>query len=229
MPLLNADLLALQTRLGYRFKQVSLLERALTHRSHCADHYERLEFLGDSVLSLAVSGLLYERLSRQHEGDLSRIRANLVKEGTLAGLAAGLGLSGLLRLGEGELRTGGQNKPSILADVVEALIGAVYLDAGFAEAEALVRRLYQGVDINPAMSASSKDAKTALQEWLQGRRMKLPAYRVVATQGEAHRQTFEVECEVERGLRQRGSGTSRRAAEQAAAAAMLQQLNQGQK
>lgn len=226
---MNADLLALQTRLGYRFTQVQLLERALTHRSHSADHYERLEFLGDSVLSLAVSGLLYERLSRQHEGELSRIRANLVKEDTLARIAAILGVSGALRLGEGELRTGGQHKPSILADVVEALIGAVYLDSGFAEAEALVRRLYQGVDINPAMSASSKDAKTALQEWLQGRRMKLPVYRVVNTRGEAHRQTFEVVCEIESGLSSSGSGSSRRAAEQAAAAALLQQLNQGQK
>jgi ribonuclease III len=226
---LNADLLALQQRLGYRFTQVPLLERALTHRSHSADHYERLEFLGDSVLSLAVSGLLYERLSRQHEGELSRIRANLVKEDTLARIAATLGLSGVLRLGEGELRTGGQHKPSILADVVEALIGAVYLEAGFAEAEALVRRLYQGVDINPAMSASSKDAKTALQEWLQGRRMKLPSYRVVSTRGEAHRQTFEIVCEIESGLSASGSGQSRRAAEQAAAAVLLQQLNQGQK
>ena len=224
---MNADLLALQTRLGYRFTQVQLLERALTHRSHSADHYERLEFLGDSVLSLAVSGLLYERLSRQHEGELSRIRANLVKEDTLARIAVTLGVSGVLRLGEGELRTGGNHKPSILADVVEAIIGAVYLDAGFAAAEALVRRLYQGVDINPAMSASSKDAKTALQEWLQGRRMKLPAYRVTATRGEAHRQTFEVLCEIESGLSASGSGSSRRAAEQAAAAALLQQLNKG--
>ncbi len=217
--------MALQTRLGHRFSQPVLLERALTHRSHSADHYERLEFLGDSVLSLAVSGLLYERLSRQHEGELSRIRANLVKEDTLAGLAGVLGLSGLLRLGEGELRSGGQRKPSILADVVEAIIGAVYLDAGFAQAEALVRRLYQDVDINPAMSASSKDAKTALQEWLQGRKMKLPVYRVVATLGVAHKQTFDVECEVpELGLSERGIGGSRRAGEQAAAQAMLQVL-----
>lgn len=220
--------MALQARLGYRFSQVQLLERALTHRSHSADHYERLEFLGDSVLSLAISGLLYERLSRQDEGDLSRIRANLVKEDTLADLAGALGLAGVLRLGEGELRSGGSKRPSILADALEAIIGAVYLDAGFAEAEALVRRLYQKVDINPGMSARSKDAKTALQEWLQGRKMKLPVYRVVGTSGEAHRQTFEVECEVqETGQSQRGTGASRRAAEQAAAAALLQQLNKG--
>ena len=223
---MNPDLTALQTRLGHRFSQPALLERALTHRSHSADHYERLEFLGDSVLGLAISGLLYERLSRQAEGELSRIRSNLVREEALADLAGTLGLSGLLRLGEGELRSGGAQRPSILADALEAVIGAVYLDAGFAAAEALVGRLYQNVDINPGMSARSKDAKTALQEWLQGRRMKLPAYRVVATHGEAHRQTFEVECEVqESGLRQRGSGGSRRAAEQAAATAVLEQLN----
>lgn len=221
--------MALQTRLGHRFMQAALLERALTHRSYSADHYERLEFLGDSVLGLAISGLLYERLSRQAEGDLSRIRSNLVREETLADLAGALGLSGLLRLGEGELRSGGARRPSILADALEALIGAVYLDAGFAAAEALVQRLYQGVDINPAMSARSKDAKTALQEWLQGRKMKLPVYRVVATRGEAHCQTFEVECEVESGPRQRGQGSSRRNAEQAAAAAMLEQLNKGRK
>ena len=225
---MNDVLLALQERLGHRFANGQLLERALTHRSYSADHYERLEFLGDSVLGLAISSLLYERLSRQPEGDLSRIRANLVKQDTLAGLATGLGLSQLLRLGEGELRSGGPKRPSILADVLEAIIGAVYLDAGFAEAEALVHRLYQGLDINPGMSAQGKDAKTALQEWLQGRKMKLPRYTVVGTSGEAHRQIFEVECEIqESGLRERGSGASRRAAEQAAAAVMLQHLNKG--
>lgn len=225
---MNDVLLALQERLGHRFANGQLLERALTHRSYSADHYERLEFLGDSVLGLAISSLLYERLSRQPEGDLSRIRANLVKQDTLAGLATGLGLSQVLRLGEGELRSGGPKRPSILADVLEALIGAVYLDAGFAKAEALVHRLYRGVDINPGMSAQGKDAKTALQEWLQGRKLKLPRYTVVGTIGEAHRQIFEVECEIqESGLRERGSGASRRAAEQAAAAVMLQQLNKG--
>jgi ribonuclease III len=226
---LNVDLLALQTRLGYRFNQLALLERALTHRSYSADHYERLEFLGDSVLSLAISGLLYERLTGQHEGELSRIRANLVKEDTLAGVATRLGVADVLRLGEGELRSGGQSKPSILADVLEAIIGAVYLDAGFAAAQALVGRLYQGIDINPGMSASTKDGKTALQEWLQARKMKLPVYRVLRTHGELHRQTFEVVCEIETGQTEQGAGTSRRAAEQVAAAALLQKLHQGQK
>jgi ribonuclease-3 len=221
---LNADLLALQERLGHRFADQRLLERALTHRSFSADHYERLEFLGDSVLSLAVSGLLYERLSSQPEGDLSRIRANLVKQDTLHGLADVLRLSPLLRLGEGEIRSGGRERPSILADALEAILGAVYLDAGFDAANALVRRLYQSVDLSPGQSVQGKDPKTALQEWLQGRKMKLPAYRVAATTGEAHRQTFEVVCQIETGHEERGSGASRRAAEQAAAAAMLQHL-----
>ncbi len=221
---MNADFLALQERLGHRFADQRLLERALTHRSFSADHYERLEFLGDSVLSLAVSGLLYERLSNQPEGDLSRIRANLVKQDTLHGLADVLRLSPLLRLGEGEIRSGGRERPSILADALEAILGAVYLDAGFDAANALVRRLYQSVDLSPGQSVQGKDPKTALQEWLQGRKMKLPAYRVAATTGEAHRQTFEVVCQIETGHEERGSGASRRAAEQAAAAAMLQYL-----
>jgi ribonuclease-3 len=221
---LKADLPALQERLGHRFADQRLLERALTHRSFSADHYERLEFLGDSVLSLAVSGLLYERLSSQPEGDLSRIRANLVKQDTLHGLAEVLKLSPLLRLGEGEVRSGGRERPSILADALEAILGAVYLDAGFDAANALVRRLYQSVDLSPGQSVQGKDAKTALQEWLQGRKMKLPAYRVAATTGEAHRQTFEVVCQIETGHEERGSGASRRSAEQAAAAAMLQYL-----
>ncbi len=221
---MKADLPALQERLGHRFADQRLLERALTHRSFSADHYERLEFLGDSVLSLAVSGLLYERLSSQPEGDLSRIRANLVKQDTLHGLADVLKLSPLLRLGEGEIRSGGRERPSILADALEAILGAVYLDAGFDAANALVRRLYQSVDLSPGQSVQGKDAKTALQEWLQGRKMKLPAYRVAATTGEAHRQTFEVVCQIETGHEERGSGASRRSAEQAAAAAMLQYL-----
>jgi len=221
---LNPDLQALETRLGHRFGQPALLQRALTHRSYSSDHYERLEFLGDAVLSLAVSSLLFERLQRQPEGDLSRIRANLVRQESLHALATGLALPGLLRLGEGEVRSGGRNRPSILADVLEALIGAVYLDAGFEAANALVRRLFAQVDLSPGQAVQEKDAKTALQEWLQGRKMKLPVYRVLATHGEAHRQTFEVGCEIESGQSTQGQGGSRRAAEQAAAAAMLQLL-----
>ena len=215
---------ALQERLQHRFAQPALLQQALTHRSFSADHNERLEFLGDSVLNLAVAHLLYERLTDLPEGDLSRVRANLVKQETLHQLALGLGLSGILRLGEGEMRSGGQKRPSILADALEAILGAVYLDAGYPAAQALVRRIFDHVEITPAQAAA-KDPKTELQEWLQARKMQLPLYRVVATLGEAHRQTFDVECEVIDLQRcERGIGGSRRAGEQAAAAAMLEAL-----
>ncbi|GKT22272.1 ribonuclease III [Acidovorax sp. SUPP3334] len=219
---MQPSLVALQDRLQHAFSDPSLLQRAITHRSFSADHNERLEFLGDSVLSLAVSSLLYQRLRDLPEGDLSRVRANLVRQETLHELALGLKLSDVLRLGEGEAKSGGKLRPSILADALEALIGAVYLDAGYLQAEALVHRLFRGVEINPQMDAAAKDPKTALQEWLQGRKMKLPQYRVVGTVGAAHRQTFDVECEIsELGLAERGIGGSRRAGEQAAAAAML--------
>jgi ribonuclease-3 len=216
---------ALQKRLQHPFANPRLLERALTHRSFTADHNERLEFLGDSVLNLAVSGLLFEKLNQLPEGDLSRVRANLVKQDTLAQIATGLGISAGLRLGDGEKRSGGHKRPSILADALEAVIGAVYLDAGFEAAAAVVHRLYSGIELNAQMSAMGKDPKTELQEWLQARKMKLPVYRVVATLGEAHQQTFDVECTVtETGHCERGIGASRRAGEQAAAAAMLQHL-----
>ncbi|MCU0761485.1 MAG: ribonuclease III [Hydrogenophaga sp.] len=222
---MSAELSALQQRLNHSFAESRLLQRALTHRSFSADHNERLEFLGDSVLNLAVSGLLFERLSDLPEGDLSRVRANLVKQETLFQIALSLGLPLVLRLGDGEKRSGGHKRPSILADALEALIGAVYLDAGFDAAAALVRRLYANVELSAQMSAMGKDPKTELQEWLQARKMKLPTYRVVATLGEAHRQTFDVECLVgETGHTERGIGASRRAGEQAAAAAMLQHL-----
>lgn len=219
------SLVELQRRLQHEFSNVALLTRALTHRSFSADHYERLEFLGDSVLSLAVSDLLYLRLGSLPEGDLSRIRANLVKQDTLHQLAVGLGLPDVIKLGEGEFRSGGQKRPSILADALEAIIGAVYLDAGFTVAQALVHRLFNAVEINPQMEAIGKDPKTELQEWLQGRKMKLPTYSVVGTVGAAHKQSFDVECEIpELHLVERGIGGSRRAGEQAAAAAMLQTI-----
>jgi ribonuclease-3 len=225
---LNPELQALQQRLNHHFSNPRLLERALTHRSFTSDHNERLEFLGDSVLNLAISGLLFEKLSQLPEGDLSRVRANLVKQDTLFQIAVGLGLATGLRLGDGEKRSGGHKRPSILADALEAIIGAVYLDAGFEVAAALVHRLYSGIELNAQMSAMGKDPKTELQEWLQARKMKLPLYRVVATLGEAHKQTFDVECTVtETGRSERGIGASRRAGEQAAAAAMLQHLMAG--
>ncbi|WP_188705854.1 ribonuclease III [Polaromonas eurypsychrophila] len=219
---MSPDLQSLQKRLEHEFSNPRLLQQALTHRSFSADHNERVEFLGDSVLNLAVAGLLYERLSELPEGDLSRVRANLVKQDTLHQLAVELGLPALLRLGEGEAKSGGHKRPSILADALEAVIGAVYLDAGFAKADQLVRRLFSAVEINPTMPAIGKDPKTELQEWLQGRKMNLPIYRVVGTLGAAHKQTFDVECEIsEYGRAERGIGGSRRAGEQAAAAAML--------
>jgi ribonuclease-3 len=213
---------ALQVRLGYAFRERGLLQQAVTHRSFSADHNERLEFLGDSVLNLAVAHLLYRQLATLPEGDLSRVRANLVKQDTLHQLAQGLELPKTLRLGEGELRSGGQKRPSILADALEAVIGAVYIDGGYAAAQGLVERLFQAVEIAPQMQAAAKDPKTELQEWLQGRKLALPQYTVIATTGAAHRQTFEVACEVPQ-LRQsqRGLGPSRRTAEQAAAAALL--------
>jgi ribonuclease-3 len=221
----SSALSELQIRLGYAFQQNGLLQQAVTHRSFSSDHNERLEFLGDSVLNLSVAHMLYVQLSSLPEGDLSRVRANLVKQDTLHQLAKTLDLSAVMRLGEGEMRSGGQSRPSILADALEAIIGAVYLDGGYQGAQALVERLFQKVDIKPDMQAAGKDPKTELQEWLQGRKFALPKYTVVATSGAAHRQQFEVSCEVtELRQTQQGSGASRRAAEQAAAAALLQIL-----
>lgn len=223
----DASLAGLQARIGHRFGHPGLLIQALTHRSFSADHNERLEFLGDAVLNLGVASLLFQRLQSLPEGDLSRARAKLVRQDTLHQLALDFGLPTHLRLGEGELRSGGQARASILADALEAVIGAVYLDAGFDAASALVHRLYERVDITPRMSAAAKDAKTGLQEWLQARRMQLPVYRVAATRGAAHQQVFDVHCEVkEWALSAPGSGPTRRAAEQAAAEAMLVQLHQ---
>jgi ribonuclease III len=222
---MSADFTALEHRLQHVFADARLVQRALTHRSFCAEHNERLEFLGDSVLNLAISSLLYDRLSNLPEGDLSRIRANLVKQETLHQIALTIGLSGLMRLGEGESKSGGHKRPSILADALEALIGAVYVDAGFMAARALVYRLFEDVEINPQMQALGKDPKTELQEWLQGRKKKLPQYQVAGITGAAHQQTFEVQCQID-GMAHiaSGQGASRRAAEQAAASAMLVHL-----
>lgn len=221
-----SDALAgLQRKLQHEFTKFSLLTQALTHRSFSADHNERLEFLGDSVLNLAVSGMLFRALGTLQEGELSRVRANLVKQDTLHKIALELNLGSMLRLGEGELRSGGSKRPSILADALEAVIGAVYLDAGFDKAAALVHRLFDSVAINPEMPAAAKDPKTELQEWLQARKMQVPAYNVMSITGAAHRQTFEIQCAIEKLAREvRGFGSSRRAAEQEAAAAMLKLL-----
>ncbi len=216
---------ALQSRLGHRFADARLLSRALTHRSFGADHNERLEFLGDAVLNLAVSTLLYERFSGSDEGDLTRVRAHLVREDSLHRAALSLGLSDVLRLSEGEARGGGAQRPSMLADAVEALIGATYLDGGFEAATRLVRQLFGELIAGSEAESWSKDAKTELQEWLQARRIAVPAYRIVATRGQAHAQIFDVECAVAAlGLAEHGEGRSRRSAEQEAASAMLARL-----
>ncbi|WP_341887587.1 ribonuclease III [Variovorax sp. YR752] len=215
----------LQARIGHRFRQTALLERALTHRSFGADHNERLEFLGDAVLSLAVSSLLFDRFAGSDEGDLTRVRAHLVREDSLHRMALQLELPDVVRLSEGEARGGGAQRASILADALEAVIGAVFLDAGFDAARALVQRLFGDVIAGTEIGSWAKDAKTELQEWLQARRLPVPTYRIAATRGQAHAQTFEVECEVPAlGLTQAGEGRSRRQAEQEAARRMLDVL-----
>ena len=222
---MESRLEGLQRRLGHRFTQSRLLTRALTHRSFGADHNERLEFLGDAVLNLTVSTLLFERFSGSDEGDLTRVRAHLVREDSLHRVALSLGLPEVLRMSDGEMRGGGALRPSILADAVEALIGAIFLDGGFEPAQAAVRRLFGEVIDATEADAWSKDAKTELQEWLQARKLPVPAYRIVATRGEKHAQTFDVECAVAAlGLAERGEGRSRRTAEQEAARRLLEQL-----
>ena len=219
---MDARLDALQQRLGHHFTRPALLTRALTHRSAGADHNERLEFLGDAVLQTAVSALLYERFSGSDEGDLTRMRAHLVREDSLHRLALTLGLPDVVRLSEGEARGGGARRPSILADALEAVIGATFVDGGFTPAQALVQRLFGETIATTEVDSWSKDAKTELQEWLQARKLTVPAYSIVATRGQAHAQTFDVECAVAAlGLTARGEGKSRRIAEQEAAQRML--------
>jgi ribonuclease III len=227
---MESRLEGLQQRLGHRFSQSRLLTRALTHRSFGADHNERLEFLGDAVLQTAVSALLYERFAGSDEGDLTRVRAHLVREDSLHRVALSLNLPEVLRLSEGESRGGGALRPSILADAVEALIGAIFVDGGFEPAQAAVRRLFGEVIDATEADAWTKDAKTELQEWLQARKLPVPAYRIAATRGEKHAQTFEVECLVAAlGLTEQGEGRSRRTAEQEAARRMLEQLKASDK
>ena len=216
---------ALQRRIGYRFSDAQLLSRALTLRSFGADHNERLEFLGDAVLSLAVSSLLFERFAGSDEGDLTRVRAHLVREDSLHRVAVLLGLPEVLNLGEGEARGGGAQRASILADALEAVLGATFLDGGFDAASELVRGLFGEVIQTTDVASWSKDAKTELQEWLQARRLPVPIYRISATRGQAHAQTFEVECVVPAlHLVESGEGRSRRVADQEAARRMLDAL-----
>ncbi len=208
----------LQNRLGHVFKDGALLRQALTHRSHSGSHNERLEFLGDSVLNCVVASLLFQKYNRIDEGDLSRLRANLVKQQSLYEIALRLELAQFLRLGEGELKSGGFRRPSILADTLEALIGAIFLDGGFSAARDVIFNLYLPVleTVDPA--TLGKDAKTLLQEYLQSKKIALPVYVVAATHGVAHNQEFEVECSIPKlEIKVSGVGPSRRAGEQAAA------------
>ncbi|RJG01387.1 ribonuclease III [Noviherbaspirillum sedimenti] len=217
------DLTLLQTRLGHTFKDAALLQQALTHRSHSSLHNERLEFLGDSILNCVVASLLFERYSKIDEGDLSRLRANLVKQQSLYEIAQRLELSQFLRLGEGELKSGGFRRPSILADTLEALFGAIFLDAGFEAARLVIRSLYIPILDTVDPKTLGKDAKTLLQEFLQGKKIALPQYNVVATHGAAHNQEFEIECLVPKlEIQVFGNGGSRRAGEQAAAKLALE-------
>lgn len=212
----------LEERLGYRFNDQALLRLALTHRSHSAAHNERLEFLGDSVLNCAVAALLYRELKKFDEGDLSRVRSNLVRQQALHDIAQTLSLHQFLSLGEGELKSGGLRRPSILADTLEALLGAIFLDGGFKEASRVIDSLYSPILKQVDPKTLGKDAKTLLQEFLQGLGMSLPVYSVVATHGAAHSQVFEVECAVPKlSITVLGSGASRRAAEQMAATQAL--------
>ena len=217
------DAMLLEDRIGHHFANAALLQQALTHRSHGSLHNERLEFLGDSILNCVVASLLFERYSKIDEGDLSRLRANLVKQQSLFEIAQRLELSQFLRLGEGELKSGGFRRPSILADTLEALFGAIYLDAGFNTARDVIRALYIPILDTVDPKTLGKDAKTLLQEYLQGKKIALPQYNVVATHGAAHNQEFEIECLVPKlDIQVFGAGGSRRAGEQAAAKLALE-------
>jgi len=217
---------ALCRKLGYEFSQPQLLARALTHRSYSQAHNERLEFLGDSVLSCTIARHLYESYPDLAEGELSRLRSNLVNQQTLFTLAQQLNLGELLLLGEGERKSAGARRPSILADAMEALFGAVFLDGGYAAAQKVLLGLYVPFIAQADLRTLGKDAKTLLQECLQGRKLPLPQYTVAAIQGEAHAQMFRVECRIAAlQIATQGEGSSRRAAEQAAAEAAYRKIS----
>jgi ribonuclease-3 len=212
--------------LGYEFSQPKLLQRALTHRSYAAEHNERLEFLGDSILGCVIAKHLYTAYSNLTEGELSRLRSSLVREETLATLAQKIDLGNCLLLGEGERKSGGFRRPSILADGMEALFGAVFLDADFAAAEKVVLSLYVPYLANIDVNTLGKDGKTLLQEYLQSKHLPLPIYSVSAIQGEAHSQQFHVECAIPAlKMTTRGEGNSRRNAEQQAALAAYRKIS----
>lgn len=216
----------LEDRLGYRFQDAALLDTALTHRSAGREHYERMEFLGDAVLNLIISSELYDRFPSASEGELSRLRAHLVKGESLSGLANELSLGEFLHLGSGELKSGGYRRKSILADVLESIIGAIFLDAGFDATRTFILRIFAGRIENVGQIKELKDPKTRLQEYLQARSLSLPVYQVVKTTGQAHKQVFEVSCQVNLlDAPVIASGSSRRKAEQAAAQLILDRLD----
>jgi ribonuclease III len=216
---------SLQKRLGYQFNKLSLLKQALTHRSYASVNNERLEFLGDGALNFIVAHQLYQRFQKLSEGDLSRLRAQLVKEATLFEIAQTLKVGELLNLGEGELKSAGWRRPSILSDALEAIIGAAYLDGGFASAEALVLKLYADRLDNIDPKSIDKDAKSKLQEYLQSKKIDLPDYHVTSIEGEAHAQTFKVSCDIQKlSISTLGEGSSRRNAEQQAAEMALNNI-----
>lgn len=213
-------------KLGHQFSDQSLFRTALTHRSFGTPNNERLEFLGDGVLDFVIAAALFHRFPDLPEGDLSRLRANLVRQETLHGLSSGLNIGEFLRLGEGELKSGGAQRPSILADALEAIFGAIYLDAGFSAVQTVIEKLYTPLLDALKPGQFQKDAKTRLQEWLQGRKKALPRYQLLEATGAAHEQRFEVACEIENpAVRTVGHGSSRRIAEQVAAEKALKELH----
>lgn len=211
---------------GHAFSDSVLFRTALTHRSFGTPNNERLEFLGDGILDCVIAAALFRRFPDLAEGDLSRLRANLVRQETLHQLAISLNIGQHLRLGEGELKSGGSQRPSILADALEALFGAIYLDAGFESAKATIEAIYGPLLNELRPEQPQKDPKTRLQEWLQGRRKSLPRYRLLETSGAVHEQRFAVACEIENPVvNTTGFGPSRRIAEQVAAEKALKVLN----
>lgn len=222
---MRASLHPLLSRLGYEFCDAGLLRQALTHRSAGSHHNERLEFLGDALLDLVIAEALFLAHPQATEGDLSRLRATLVRQDSLARVAQGLGLGSYLDLGEGELRSGGASRDSILADALEALFAAVHLDGGFAVARGLILELFAEPLARTSVQGWGKDPKTRLQEQLQSVRRQLPEYRVVDISGSPHEQSFRVTCLLDdTGQATEGTGTSRRRAEQDAAARMIDLL-----
>ena len=221
------SLAALEKSIGYVFRQPSLLKLALTHRSYAAQHNERLEFLGDSLLNCVVASLLYQHFTSQPEGTLSRLRSTLVCQDTLHDIAARLDLGSFLLLGEGEIKSGGRQRPSILADALESVFGAIFQDSGFDSCHQVISQLFQPLIVGIDPLNAGKDAKTLLQEYLQGRRLPLPEYHLASTSGQAHAQVFHIDCLIPSlAIKSHGTGNSRRAAEQAAARMAWQLIEQ---